>query len=106
MRYGCHCAHLLIKHVFHVPPLLQQLQGLILTLFPRLSLPGVVRVSLGIENSETDVDTLIQVLGSIARQPRAEMGKDVQRQMDDLARAAARSLFKIRRRHPEGRMPE
>ena len=34
VRYGCHCAHLLIKHVLHIPPLLQQLQGLILTLVP------------------------------------------------------------------------
>ena len=71
VRYGCHCAHLLIKRLVDVPPLLEQLQGLILTLFPRLNLPGVVRVSLGIENSAEDVDALVQVLGNIARQPRA-----------------------------------
>jgi selenocysteine lyase/cysteine desulfurase len=70
VRYGCHCAHLLIKRLVGVPPFLEQLQGLILTLFPRLSLPGVVRASLGIENSAEDVDALIRVLGDIARQPR------------------------------------
>ena len=93
VRYGCHCAHLLIKHVLHIPPLLQQLQGLILTLVPRLSLPGVVRVSLGIENTAEDVDALIRVLDRIARQPRAGAESNVQQQMDDFARAAAQRVY-------------
>jgi selenocysteine lyase/cysteine desulfurase len=94
VRYGCHCAHLLIKRLVGVPPLLERLQGVILTLFPRVSLPGVVRVSLGIENGEADIDTLIQVLGSIARQPRARVeGHDVQRQMDNFAEAAAQKVY-------------
>ena len=35
VRSGCHCAHLLIKRLLHIPPLLEQFQGLILTLFPQ-----------------------------------------------------------------------
>ena len=93
VRYGCHCAHLLIKRLVGIPPLLEQLQGLILILFPRVALPGVVRVSLGIENSEEDVDTLIHVLGSIARQPRSGAERDVRQQMDDFARAAAGRVY-------------
>ena len=93
VRYGCHCAHLLIKHMLHVPPLLQQFQGVMLTFVPRLSLPGVVRVSLGIENCAADVDTLIQVLGDIAQQPRARGAKEVQRQIDDFTGAAARRVY-------------
>ena len=93
VRYGCHCAHLLIKRLVECPPLLEQLQGLILTLFPRLNLPGVVRVSLGIENSAEDVDTLIRVLGEIARQPRAGTEGDVQQQMDDFARMTAQKVY-------------
>ena len=93
VRYGCHCAHLLIKHMLHVPPLLQQFQGVMLTLAPRLSLPGVVRVSLGIESSADDVDVLIRVLDSIARQPRAGVKDDVGQQMDDFAAAAARRVY-------------
>jgi len=93
VRYGCHCAHLLIKHMLHVPPLLQQFQGVMLTLAPRLSLPGVVRVSLGIENSVEDVDTLLRVLTGIARQPRAGVETDVQQRMDDFARTAAQSVY-------------
>jgi hypothetical protein len=45
-----------------------------LILFPQFTsvvLPGLVRVSLGIENDKEDVDTLIRVLEKIARQPRA-----------------------------------
>ena len=93
VRYGCHCAHLLIKHMLHVPPLLQQFQGVMLTLVPRLSLPGVVRVSLGIENSAEDVDTLIRVLDSIARQPRAGVESNVQQQIDDFTKAAAQRVY-------------
>ena len=93
VRYGCHCAHLLIKHMLHVPPLLQQFQGVMLTLVPRLSLPGVVRVSLGIENSADDVDTLLRVLTGIARQPRAGVKDDVEEQMDHFAAAAARRVY-------------
>jgi hypothetical protein len=93
VRYGCHCAHLLIKHMLHVPPLLQQFQGVMLTLVPRLSLPGVVRVSLGIENSAEDVDVLIRVLDSIARQPRAGVKDDVEQQMAHFARTAARRVY-------------
>ena len=37
VRSGCHCAHLLVKRILHIPPLLEQFQGLILTLFPRLA---------------------------------------------------------------------
>jgi len=93
VRYGCHCAHLLIKRLVGVPPVLEQLQGLILSLFPRVALPGVVRVSLGIENSAEDVDTLIQVLGTIARQPRAGAERGVGQQMDEFARAAALRVY-------------
>jgi selenocysteine lyase/cysteine desulfurase len=104
VRSGCHCAHLLIKHLLNIHPLLAQLQGLILTLFPQVALPGLTRVSLGIENSAEDIDTLIHVLGKIARQPRAGASArngafnnlpqaDVQRQMDDFARAAAQRVY-------------
>jgi selenocysteine lyase/cysteine desulfurase len=105
VRSGCHCAHMLVKHLLNIPPLLAQFQGLILTLFPQVALPGLTRVSLGIENSAEDIDTLIRVLGKIARQPRARASArngafnlpqtDAQRQMDDFARAAARRVYTL-----------
>ena len=94
VRAGCHCAHLTGKLMLGIPPWQQQLQGAIVTAFPRLELPGVVRVSLGIENSEEDVDTLVRVLGEIARQPKAGAArKDAEKQMDGFAEAAAQRVY-------------
>lgn len=62
VRTGCHCAHIIIKHLLGVGPGLQRFQKLIVTLFPKLSLPGMVRVSLGLENTEAEVDALLQAL--------------------------------------------
>lgn len=100
VRYGCHCAHMLIKHLLDIHPLLEQFQGLIVTLFPQISLPGLTRISLGIQNSVEEVDTLIRVLGKIAWQSRtgtdnpfAPKQTDIQKQMDDFARAVAQRVY-------------
>ncbi len=94
VRSGCHCAHLTVKRMLGVPPWAERLQGVILTVLRRLELPGVVRVSLGIENSEEDVDTLIHVLGGIARQPKGgSPGKRVKQQLDEFSEAAARRVY-------------
>jgi selenocysteine lyase/cysteine desulfurase len=93
VRYGCHCAHLTVKRILHVPPWAEELQRAMLTVLPRLSLPGVARASLGIENTEADVDALLRVLGDIARQPKAKTSGDVRPQMDDFAAAASRRVY-------------
>jgi selenocysteine lyase/cysteine desulfurase len=89
-RYGCHCTHILIKRLLRIPPALEQFQRLIVTLFPRLNLPGVARVSLGIENTAEDVDRLLTVLGTI-RQGRRD--KVVEGQIDEFARTAAQEVY-------------
>jgi selenocysteine lyase/cysteine desulfurase len=66
VRSGCHCAHLLVKYLVGVPPFLEQFQGFLLRLFPKLSLPGVVRISFGIENNPKDIDMLVSELQKIA----------------------------------------
>ncbi|HTP07291.1 MAG TPA: aminotransferase class V-fold PLP-dependent enzyme, partial [Anaerolineae bacterium] len=93
VRSGCHCAHLLVKRLLNIPWLLEQFQGVILTLFKQLSLPGLTRVSLGIENGPEEIDTLIQVLHNITTQPRAGTERDIQRQMDDFVQAAAQRVY-------------
>jgi selenocysteine lyase/cysteine desulfurase len=93
VRSGCHCAHLLIKRLLNIPPLLEQFQGVILTLFKQVSLPGLTRISLGIENSAEEIDTLLQVLRQIAAQPKGGSDGDVQRQMNDFASAAAQCVY-------------
>lgn len=108
VRTGCHCAHIIVKHILRVGPGLEKFQKLIVTLFPKLALPGVVRVSLGIENSEEDVDRLIRTLESLAppsktpkntssaaaqQEIRTLSRKEVQQQIDDFVRLAARNVY-------------
>ncbi len=108
VRYGCHCAHLMIKRLLKVPPLLERFQNLMLTLFPKISLPGVVRVSLGIGNTEEEVDTLIHVLGKIAGKScvaadessdiarngtRRLSQTDIERDLNNFVKAASKRVY-------------
>jgi hypothetical protein len=73
-RTGCHCAHLLVKQVLHIPPCRAKAADLSLRLFPTFTsnaLPGLVRISLGIGNDETDVDIFLQTLRDIAEAKRS-----------------------------------
>ena len=73
VRYGCFCTHLLIKHLLKLPPSLAVVQNTALILVPRLAhiIPGLVRVSLGIENEVSEVDRFIGVLKIIVRAPHS-----------------------------------
>ncbi len=110
VRSGCFCAHLLVKRLLHMHPLRARLADLALWLAPRyasLFQTGLVRVSLGLENDLAEVDTLVRVLGQIARQPRAALDRqiaarhggtllpqtDVQRQMRDFAWMRAQRVY-------------
>jgi selenocysteine lyase/cysteine desulfurase len=93
IRGGCHCAHLLVKQLVGVGPRLALFQGVMLTLLRRVALPGVARVSLGIENSAADVDRLLGVLGDITRQPMTAARTPVQQQMDAFVRDRARLVY-------------
>jgi selenocysteine lyase/cysteine desulfurase len=91
VRYGCHCAHLLIKRLLKVSPFLEQFQGILVSLFPKIALPGLVRVSFGIENSEKDIDILIRVLGQIAEPQKNTT--NIQKQIDDWVSDLSRKVF-------------
>lgn len=65
-RFGCHCSHIIVKHILHVPPSLERFQWLIVNLFSNLQLPGVARVSLGLENTIEEVDNFLQILENIS----------------------------------------
>ena len=66
VRYGCHCTHMMIKHLLNVSPFLEQLQRMIVSLFPGIELPGVTRISIGIQNTEKDIDECIHTLCNIS----------------------------------------
>lgn len=93
VRTGCHCAHITVKHILHVGPGLEKFQKMIVTLFPKLSLPGVVRVSLGIGNSDNDVDRLIQTLATIADKSQNSSKKEAQQQAKEFVRVLAGRVY-------------
>jgi selenocysteine lyase/cysteine desulfurase len=103
VRFGCHCSHIIIKHLLKVPPFLERFQRLLVTLFPKLRLPGLLRVSLGIENTEEDVDTLIRVLGEISKKPGTSADRqsasakqsreEVQKQMKNFTKSVADRVY-------------
>lgn len=96
IRCGCHCAHLTVKRTLHIHPLQERFQRVIVTLVPKLSLPGVARVSFGLENSAADVDALVAVLNDFVRQPKpgAEQAA-VRRQMDAFAQGVAARVYAV-----------
>ena len=65
VRYGCHCSHILVKRLHKIPPFLERVQQLVVALFPKLELPGVVRVSFGIQNTPKQVDALVAILNAV-----------------------------------------
>jgi selenocysteine lyase/cysteine desulfurase len=108
VRYGCHCAHVLVKHILGVGPKLEKFQRIIVTLFPKLQLPGVVRVSMGIGNTSEEVDRLLDVLNEIAKKTTKSANKkttsskktkpvlpksQVQKQMKDFLKAASDKVY-------------
>ena len=101
IRSGCHCAHLLIKRLVNISPTLARFQHMILLLSHKIELPGLARVSLGIENSTEDVDAVIKVLDGIARKSasvhdgNSELKQgDIKKQMNDFVMAAAQKVYK------------
>jgi selenocysteine lyase/cysteine desulfurase len=108
IRTGCHCAHLLVKHMLRVPPSLQKLQRVIVTLFPKIELPGVARISIGIGNTAEDADALIRALHKIAEQKKASgmrsklsdreehrilMNREIRKKLEEFAAKAESRVF-------------
>jgi selenocysteine lyase/cysteine desulfurase len=105
VRSGCHCAHIIIKHLLNISPFLERFQWLIQILFPKFRFLGLVRVSLGLENREEDVDRLIQTLHKIAGPPRSSSNRkpatetpvvsmaELNRKMNDFVNAAAQNIY-------------
>lgn len=93
IRYGCHCAHILVKHILGVPPSLERFQKIIARLFSHLRFPGVARVSLGIGNSKEEVANLIEVLSKIASGHRSLQQKETISQINDFVKAAALRVY-------------
>jgi selenocysteine lyase/cysteine desulfurase len=78
VRNGCFCAHILVKRLLGIHPVREALVDLGLRIAPRTIkplLPGLVRVSFGIENGEGDIDRLVVSLKKIAAEPARLMDR-------------------------------
>lgn len=104
VRYGCHCAHILVKHILNIGPFIQRLQNLLLTPFPTLQLQGVLRISFGIENTRQEIETFTQTLEKLTKKPvnkqksldskKIAISKpEAKKQMDDFVRKVAGRVY-------------
>lgn len=95
VRHGCHCAHIIVKHMLGIPPAVEQLQRVIQVLFPKIRLPGVVRVSLGIENTREEIDMLIHALEQVASKKKNPEVKTAQKQMNKFIGQTCELIYSI-----------
>ncbi|MFX1341201.1 MAG: aminotransferase class V-fold PLP-dependent enzyme [Promethearchaeota archaeon] len=78
IRNGCFCAHLLVQYILRIHPVRILVARILLHVLPKLTnllLPGLIRVSFGIENNENDVDHFIQTLRLIDQAPRSRANR-------------------------------
>ncbi|HOW32539.1 MAG TPA: aminotransferase class V-fold PLP-dependent enzyme, partial [Bacteroidales bacterium] len=92
VRYGCHCSHLLVKRLLRVSPGLEKFQGIIARMFSRVNFPGVTRISIGIENSSSDIETFVNTLKTIVSNPRSTV-KGVKSHIDRFVSGRAAEVF-------------
>ncbi|MGL5833680.1 MAG: aminotransferase class V-fold PLP-dependent enzyme [Waterburya sp.] len=78
IRNGCFCAHPLVKQLLNVTSKQEQLFEAEILQGQRVNVPGAVRCSLGIHNTETDVKRFVEAVSHIARrQWQGEYVQDV-----------------------------
>jgi len=97
VRVGCHCAHILVKYVLGVGPGLERFQRIMQTLIPSIRFPGVVRVSLGMENTREEVENLIDGLKMIPERKRkghsGYSAKDMKMILEDYSTECRHRVF-------------
>jgi len=82
IRNGCFCAHILIQQLLKVNAFRTYGSILLAMLLPEMTdmiLPGIIRMSFGIENNEKEVKHFIQILKQISNKPRTLGQKTVAR---------------------------
>ena len=61
-RFGCLCAHIYLRHLLKFTPLQEKIQRFALRVVPVLNPQGVLRVSFGLQNTEQDVEMMLNWL--------------------------------------------
>jgi len=80
VRDGCFCSHILVKDLLGIGRFREKLAEWLLHLLPGIAhpsslLPGLVRISLGIENNEREIRRLLDTLTDIAAVPRSRVDR-------------------------------
>lgn len=119
VRNGCFCAHLLVKHLFRIHPARAFAANMSLLLTPRFIgaiLPGLIRVSFGLENDDNEVDRLIDILARIDGAPRSMINRllaftrngtpflsrtRVQKQMAEFLETRMQQVYSLRLQYPK-----
>lgn len=71
VRSGCFCSHLLVKHILHINPfraLLADAGFVVLFRFTNNVIPGLVRVSIGLENTPGDIQHILDTIKKITNE--------------------------------------
>jgi selenocysteine lyase/cysteine desulfurase len=85
IRDGCFCAHIFVKRLMHIHPLREAVAGAGFLLGVKGTkdiLPGLARVSLGLENTEDDIGHFLETLRKIVDEPRSKLEKRAARTMN------------------------
>jgi selenocysteine lyase/cysteine desulfurase len=73
VRHGCFCAHPFISFLLHIDEGRAGELASLIEVGDRTQLPGLVRISFGVYNTESEVDAVAGFLSELARRgPRAE----------------------------------
>ena len=92
VRFGCHCAHILVKHLVGVTPSLEKFQRIMLTILPKVSLPGIVRISFGLGNTGDKIDRFLLTMKKILSEPDKK-SKSIKGQLEEYINNATVRAF-------------
>ena len=78
VRSGCFCSHLLVKRLLKVGPLKARLVDIgfiFLSRFTKLVMPGLVRISIGLENTPAEIDHCIDTVRKISGEKQSRLNR-------------------------------
>ncbi|MHA2427365.1 MAG: aminotransferase class V-fold PLP-dependent enzyme, partial [Candidatus Hermodarchaeia archaeon] len=78
VRNGCFCAHMFVSRLMKIHPIRVATSKVLFNFVPNLTsslLPGLVRVSIGLENNELDATHFLRILTHITQKPRSFINK-------------------------------
>lgn len=82
VRSGCFCSHLLVKRLLEVGAFRARLVDLgfiFLSRFTKLVMPGLVRISIGLENTPAEIDHCIATVRRVAAEPQSWLNRIIAR---------------------------